>query len=88
MSFWWFMLICDLIIPIVMIIAGRMMWKHCPKSINGIVGYRTNRSMKNMDTWKFAHEYCGKLWWKIGWCYTTFTRKCSYTLCSWKAVFI
>ena len=23
--------------------------------------------MKNMDTWKFAHEYCGKLWWKIGW---------------------
>lgn len=67
MSFWWFMLICDLIIPIVMIIAGRMMWKHCPKRINGIVGYRTNRSMKNMDTWKFAHKYCGKLWWKIGW---------------------
>ncbi len=67
MSFWWFMLICDLIIPIVMIIAGRMMWKHCPKSINGVVGYRTNRSMKNMDTWKFAHKYCGKLWWKIGW---------------------
>lgn len=20
-----------------------------------------------MDTWKFAHEYVGKLWWKIGW---------------------
>ena len=20
-----------------------------------------------MDTWKFAHDYCGKLWWKIGW---------------------
>ena len=17
--------------------------------------------------WKFAHDYCGKLWWKIGW---------------------
>lgn len=67
MLFWWFMLICDLIVPIVMIIGGRMMWKHSPKSINGIVGYRTHRSMKNMDTWKFAHEYCGKLWWKIGW---------------------
>ena len=40
MLFLWFMLICDLIVPIVMIIAGRMMWKHCPKSINGIVGYR------------------------------------------------
>lgn len=23
--------------------------------------------MAYMDTWKFAHEYCGKLWWKIGW---------------------
>lgn len=46
MWFWWFMFICDLMIPIVMIIAGRMMWKHCPKSINGIVGYRTTLSMK------------------------------------------
>ena len=32
-----------------------------------VLGYRTKRSMKNMDTWKFAHEYCGKLWWKMGW---------------------
>ncbi len=23
--------------------------------------------MKNMDTWKFAHNYFGKLWWKLGW---------------------
>ena len=61
------MLLCDLIIPIVMVIAGRMMWKHCPKHINSMLGYRTTRSMKNMDTWKFAHDYCGKLWWKIGW---------------------
>lgn len=43
------------------------MWKHCPKKINGIYGYRTGRSMKNMDTWKFAHDYCGRLWYKIGW---------------------
>ena len=43
------------------------MWKHPPKNINGSMGYRTSRSMKNMDTWKFAQEYNGKLWWKIGW---------------------
>lgn len=67
MWFWWFMFICNLIVPILLIVAGRMMWKHCPKQINGIYGYRTKRSMKNMDTWKFAHDYCGKLWWKIGW---------------------
>ncbi len=36
MCFWWYMLICDLIIPIVMIISGRMMWKHCP---NGSMYY-------------------------------------------------
>ena len=64
MWFWWFMLICDMIIPIDMVIVGRVMWKHCPKHINGISGYRTTRLMKNMDTWKFAHDYCGKLWWK------------------------
>ena len=29
MWFWWFMLMCDMIIPIVMVITGRMMWKHC-----------------------------------------------------------
>lgn len=67
MWFWWFMFCCDILIPITMIVCGRMMWKHCPKNINGLMGYRTSRSMKNMDTWKFAHEYCGKLWWKIGW---------------------
>lgn len=67
MQFWWFLFVCDLLIPILMIILGYMMWKHTPKKINWIMGYRTARSMKNMDTWKFAHDYCGRLWWKIGW---------------------
>lgn len=67
MWFWWFMLICNLLVPILLIICGRMMWKHPPGKINGIIGYRTTRSMKNMDTWKFAHDYCGRLWWKLGW---------------------
>lgn len=67
MGFWWFMFICDLSIPVLMILAGRMMWKHPPKEINGFLGYRTARSMKNKETWRFAHDYCGRLWWKIGW---------------------
>ena len=67
MWFWWFMFICNLMIPLLMIFLGRWMWKHCPQSINWVLGYRSKRSMKNMDTWKFAHEYCGKLWWKLGW---------------------
>ncbi len=67
MWFWWFMLICNLLIPAIMIGAGTMMHRHCPKNINWIYGYRTARSMKNMDTWTFAHEHCGKLWQKVGW---------------------
>lgn len=61
-----FMIICDLLIPIIMIVGGIIMWKHCPKHKNGLVGYRTERSMINMNTWKFANEYCGRLWCEIG----------------------
>ena len=49
-----------------MIICGRSMQKHCPSHINRLLGYRTTLSMKNMDTWEFAHSHCGRLWWKIG----------------------
>ena len=66
MWFWWFILICDLFVPILMIVGGLTMVRHYPKTINGWLGYRTTRSMKNTDTWKFAHQYCGRLWWKIG----------------------
>ena len=67
MWFWWFILICDLLVPLLMVICGILMWKRCPKRINGWLGYRTPRSMMNMDTWTFAHEFCGRLWWRIGW---------------------
>lgn len=66
MWFWWFMFICDLLTPFLMIFAGRMMWKHTPKNMNGAIGYRTSRSMKNIETWRFANNHCGKTWCKIG----------------------
>ena len=58
--------ICNLLVPVVVFVTGRIMWKHYPENINGLVGYRTTRSMKNMDTWKFANEHCGRLWYKLG----------------------
>ncbi len=67
MWFWWFMFICDMLIPVTMIIFGRVMWKHCPEKINGYFGYRTDMSMKNKDTWKYGNEYVGKIWWITGW---------------------
>lgn len=66
MWFWWFIFACDLLIPIMMLCFGKIMCKRAPKNINYIFGYRTTRSMKNEDTWKFAHEYCGRLWWRLG----------------------
>lgn len=64
---WWFILACDLLIPLLMIILGGAMHKQPPKKINNLVGYRTPRSMKNEDTWKYSHEYIGRLWTKLGW---------------------
>lgn len=61
-----FLFIMDLIVPVVMVIAGSMMLHHPPKKINSVYGYRTARSMRNMDTWLFAHKAAGKTWMKWG----------------------
>ena len=50
MGFWIAMFVCNLLVPLLMVIFGRIMYKHAPKSINGIYGYRTSMSMKNEDT--------------------------------------
>lgn len=61
------MLIMDLIIPISMAVIGIWFVKSSgPKEINSAFGYRTTMSMKNRDTWEFAHTYCGKLWKPFG----------------------
>ena len=62
MGFWIFMLIMDLLIPFTMIGFGKMFLKKAPDQINYVFGYRTSMSMKNQDTWVFAHHYCGKIW--------------------------
>ena len=67
LAMWVFMLAMNLLIPATMIGYGRRFTKNPPKAINMGYGYRTNRSMKNQATWDFAHEYCGRLWTKVGW---------------------
>ena len=66
MGFWIFMLIMDLLLPFTMIGFGRYFMKKAPKEINSLFGYRTSMSMKNKDTWEFAHKYCGKVWYVCG----------------------
>ncbi|MDO4419403.1 MAG: SdpI family protein [Ruminococcus sp.] len=62
MGFWIFMTVMNLIIPCIMVFFGGFFMKKAPKNINYIFGYRTEMSMKNQDTWSFAHKYCGKIW--------------------------
>lgn len=66
MWFWIFMLIMNLIIPLSMIGFGKYFLKNTPKEINYVFGYRTTMSMKNRDTWDFAHKYFGKIWYICG----------------------
>lgn len=54
------------LVPLIMIGAGWMMYKHPPKAINGIIGYRTTRSSVNQQTWDFAQNYAGRLWIRWG----------------------
>ncbi len=66
MGFWIYMLIVNLILPITMIFLGRYYSRKAPKNINWVYGYRTTMSTKNKDTWEFAHNFFGKLWYKFG----------------------
>jgi len=56
------MLITDLLIPVIMVGFGKYFSKTAPKNINMLFGYRTAMSMKNQETWSFAHHYCGRIW--------------------------
>ena len=44
----------------------KIFYEKAPKEINSVFGYRTSMSMKNKDTWEFAHKYCGKIWYVCG----------------------
>ena len=67
MGIWFMMLGFNLLIPAIMLGAGKLFLKKAPKDINWIFGYRTTMSMKNEDTWAFAHKVAGAFWWKRGW---------------------
>lgn len=66
MGFWIFMALMTMLLPACMIFFGRRFMENPPEEINSLYGYRTYRSMKNPDTWQFAHQYFGKIWYRWG----------------------
>ena len=65
-GFWIFMLVMNMLIPFTMMGLGWRFMKKPPEKINKLYGYRTSMSMKNRETWAFAHEHCGRLWLVMG----------------------
>ncbi len=66
MAFWFYMLAADLALPLVMVVLGRRFQSAPPREVGGSWGYRTARSVKNRETWEFAHRYIGRLWKRMG----------------------
>lgn len=73
MGFWIFMLVMNSLIPLTMIGFGSSFMKNAPKEINLAFGYRSKMSIKNRETWEFAHYYCGKIWRNAGWVLLAFS---------------
>lgn len=66
MWFWCFMLLMNLLMPVMMLGFGKRFAESPPQEINASFGYCTSMSMKNRDTWDFAHRHCGRLWQRWG----------------------
>ena len=60
------LMITIFLLPLVMVICGMSYTKRGPKKITRLQGYRSKMSMKNRDTWDFAHKNLGDLWFKLG----------------------
>ena len=62
------MLVMNLLIPITMISFGHSFEKKPPKIARSkfAFGYRTVMSMRNEETWEYAHRFFGKLWFRFG----------------------
>ena len=56
----------SVLIPALMLLFGWLFLRRPPRRINSIYGYRTARSMQNQETWEFAHQACGKIWFRAG----------------------
>lgn len=57
-----FSLVTSLFLPVVMLYCGWWFVTDPPDEINGLVGYKTKMSMKNGDTWAYAHRVSGIHW--------------------------
>ncbi len=65
MGFWFFMFFCGLLMPATFLGCGWYFTRHTPGR-DSASGYHTPMSSKNDLTNAFAHQYIGRLWWRMG----------------------
>lgn len=65
MLFWFFLFFCDMLVPATFLGVGWYYTRHTPGR-NSAFGYKTPLSSKSDLANAFAHQYIGRLWWKIG----------------------
>ncbi|MFD2170406.1 SdpI family protein [Tumebacillus lipolyticus] len=49
------------LVALIFILSGLIMKYKPPKEINALYGYRTSRSMKNIDLWRAGNKYSAEL---------------------------
>lgn len=49
-----------------MIVFGLIFIYDAPKNINYVYGYRSKRSKINQESWDYAHEYFGRISFRLG----------------------
>ena len=54
------------LIGLIFIVAGFILYKFPPKTINTLYGYRSKRSMRTQKSWDFAQLYSSKLMMQLG----------------------
>ena len=61
-----YLIVTTLLTPLTIWGFGSFWKKNPPKKINNTYGYRSGMSMKNQETWDFAHAHCSKVMRKAG----------------------
>lgn len=65
---WLVCLLAVLIIPVLMVILGKIFRDNPPKEINNVKGYRTRRSMASQEAWDYANRLMGRIQFIVGLC--------------------
>ncbi|MBQ5543102.1 MAG: SdpI family protein [Erysipelotrichales bacterium] len=79
MEFWWFILGVAVFVPAVMAGFGLKFFLKAPEEVGFPIGFNTKRSVRNEETWKYAHRTLGKIWTVLGGIMIPVTAAAMYT---------